>query len=475
MTQTTGQTFDAINPATGQAFRTLPDANMEDAVAVIARARRAFDEGLWPGMSYAERGIYLKKIAQLIREHAKELADLEVADVGKTIKHANFIDVPTAADCFEYFSSVSVEDVENAVAAPVASRTVYEPRGVITAICAYNYPLIYAAWKIAPAIITGNTVILKPSPLAAATIHRLGELLPATGLPEGVVNVITTTSDEVAAKLVRCSKVDMVSFTGGTETGKKVMAEAAKKAKKVVLELGGKSPNIVFTDCRLEAALGGALSAIFINQGQMCTAGSRLFVQDELHDEFVKRLVERARTLKMGNPADAATEFGPLTSREHRDRLLQTIARAREEGATVACGGRAPNSEGYFLEPTILTGVTNDMAVAREECFGPVLSVIRFQTEEEAVAMANDSRYGLAGCVWTQDEQRASRVARALKAGTVWINTYGNFFNEAPFGGVKQSGFGCELGTEGLKEYVQAKHVCIDKTPGGMPLAASWF
>lgn len=475
MTQTTRQTFEAINPATGQAFQTLPDANMDDAVAVIARARRAFDDGLWSGMSYAERGIYLKKIAKLIRDHAKELAELEVADVGKTVKHAHFIDIPTAADCFEYFSSVSLPETDNGVAAPVDSRTVYEPRGVITAICAYNYPLIYAAWKIAPAIITGNTVILKPSPLASATIHRLGELLPASGLPEGVVNIITTTSDEVAAKLVRCSKVDMVSFTGGTDTGKKVMAEAAKKAKKVILELGGKSPNIVFADCQLDAALGGALSAIFINQGQMCTAGSRLFVQDELHDEFVRRMVERTRTLKIGNPAEATTEFGPLTSREQRDRLLKIIAQAETDGATVACGGRAPDGEGYYLEPTVLTNVTNDMAVAREECFGPVLSVIPFRTEEEAIAMANDSRYGLAACVWTQDEAKASRVAKALQTGTVWINTYGNFFNEAPFGGVKQSGYGRELGAEGLKEYVQTKHICIDKTPGGMPLAASWF
>ncbi|MBZ0166187.1 MAG: aldehyde dehydrogenase family protein, partial [Candidatus Omnitrophica bacterium] len=254
-----------------------------------------------------------------------------------------------------------------------------------------------------------------------------------------------------------------------------VMAEAAKKAKKVILELGGKSPNIVFADCQLEAALGGAMAAIFINQGQMCTAGSRLFLQEEIYDTFLQRLADRTQALKIGDPKEAATEFGPLTSRDQRDHLLTMIQEAVADGARVVCGGLAPDLPGNYLEPTVLADVTNEMTIARDECFGPVLSVIRFKTEEDVVSMANDSPYGLAACVWTKDESKADRVAKRLQTGTVWVNTYGNFFNEAPFGGCKQSGFGCELGAEGLKEYTVAKHICIDKTPGGMPLAASWF
>lgn len=453
----------------------IPDCSMDDIERVIQRARHAFDEGVWRGFSFAERGIYLKKIAKLIRDHAKELADLEIRDVGKTSKHANFIDIPTAADCFEYFSSVALDEVDNKVPAPVKSLSVYEPRGVVAAICSYNYPMIYAAWKIAPAIIAGNCVILKPSPVASATIHRLGELLNKIGLPEGVVNIVTTSDDKAAAKLVDSDLIDMISFTGSTRTGQKIMEAASTTTKKVILELGGKSPNIVFADCNQEAALGGALSGIFINQGQMCTAGSRLFLQTDIYGQFMERLVKRASTIKIGDPASASTEFGPMANGEHRDHLLEMIDIAKKAGAKVVCGGKIPSEKGYYLEPTILTDVTNDMAIAQQECFGPILSVIKFDNEEDVIRQANDTPYGLAACVWTQDDAKAKRVAEQLQAGTVWINTYGNFFNEAPFGGYKQSGFGRELGADGLKEYMQVKHICVDQTPGGMPLAASWF
>ncbi len=475
MTALSTKTFDAVNPATGEMFSQIPDMSVEEIRQVIQRARHGFDTGPWKDFSFAERGIYLKKIAKLVRTHAKELADLEIKDVGKTSKHASLIDIPTAADCFEYFSSVSCDDKENPVNGPVNSRSIYQPRGVVAAICSYNYPMIYAAWKIAPAIIAGNCVILKPSPLASASIHRLGQLLEQVGLPDGVVNIVTTTSNEVAEELVVSEAVDMISFTGSGATGQRIMALAAQRTKKVVLELGGKSPNIVFADCNLEAALGGALSAIFINQGQMCTAGSRLFVHEDIYDSFVERLVQRTRELRVGDPQKAATEIGPLTSRDHRDYLLSVIDKAVKAGAHLECGGKAPDGPGYYLEPTILTAVTNEMDIAQNECFGPILAVIKFNAEDDVVRQANDSRYGLAACVWTKDEVKAERVARKLEAGTVWVNTYGNFFNEAPFGGTKQSGFGRELGPEGLKEYMQVKHVCVDQTPGGMPLAASWF
>ena len=478
--------FDLTNRSTGEIFARVADAAKKDMLKAIASARKAFDSGLWPKMTLAERGIYLKRIASLIRKHAKELADLESIDCGKTLKQSTFIDIPTAADCFEYFGNLvgtgrdlSLQNRENKIDAPVKSTTVFEPMGVIGCIIPWNYPLIMAAWKMAPALIAGNTIVFKPSALGCASIMRLAHIIREAGLPDGVVNIVATTDHEAASVLIVHKDVDMISFTGGTETGQKVMRLASGTTKKLSLELGGKSPNIVFADCDMEAALGGTMSAIFMNQGQMCTAGSRLLLEDKIYDKFLKNLIEKTKSLVIGNALDYQTQFGPVISRENRDQVLQAIEQAVKEGAKIECGGKIPAGEkfqkGFYIEPTILSQINNSMAIAQEEVFGPVLCVVKFKNEEEAIKIANDSKYGLAACVWTKDLEKANRIAKLLQCGTVWINTYGGFYNEASFGGYKQSGFGRELGLEGLLEYTQSKHVCFDQTPSFKPLVTSWF
>lgn len=480
-----GKYFELVNPSTGEVFARVADAGLEDVHKAIASARSQFEKGDWPKLSIAERGIYLKRIAALIRKHAKELADLESINIGKTLKQSSFIDVPTAADCFEYFSDVGasrespLQSRINPVDAPVKSVTAFEPMGVVACIIPWNYPLIMAAWKMAPALLAGNSVVFKPSSVGCASVMRLAQIIKESGLPPGAVNIVATTDKEAARALVIDRDVDMVSFTGGTQTGQEIMRLASQTAKKVSLELGGKSPNIVFADCDLEAAVGGTMSAIFMNQGQMCTAGSRLLLEESIYDKFMKLLLEKTKQLKIGNALDYKTEFGPVVSREQQEKILSYITEALKEGAKLSCGGKVPPGDnlknGFYIEPTILENVTGTMKAAREEIFGPVLVAMKFKDEQQAAAMANDSDFGLASCIWTKDLTKANRVARQLQCGTVWINTYGGFYNAASFGGYKQSGFGRELGQEGLLEYMQTKHVCTDQTPGGKPLAANWF
>lgn len=472
--------FDAVNPSDGEVFAQVADATVDDMKTAIDAARTAFDQGAWSGLSVKERGKYLIAIAKEIREHSKELAELETLDVGKTTKHTTFIDVPTCADTFEYFGNVALNlENEISVVAPVKSILLREPAGVVGCIIPWNYPLIMFGWKVAPALITGNTVIFKSSSQASVSTARLAEIISEVGLPKGVFNFITSRDHNVTAELISSSLVDKISFTGGTETGKEVMRFAATNVKKITLELGGKSPNIVFADCDFEAAVGGTMSAIFMNQGQMCTAGSRLLLEDKIYDKFLSELTARAKRLKIGDARDYSTDFGPLANEQQLQNVLNFVQKGTAQGAKLMCGGKRAvvqgKEKGFYMEPTIFADVNNSMTIAQEEIFGPVLAVIKFSGEEEAVKIANDTKFGLAACIWSKDLERANRAAKKIKAGTVWINTYGGFYNEAPFGGYKQSGFGRELGLEGLFEYTQVKHICVDKTPGGVPLAASWF
>ncbi len=478
-----GKYFDSINPSIGETFAQVADATLKDMQAAIASSRKSFEQGPWRAMTPSERGIYLKKIAKAIREQAKELADLETLDIGKTLKQSTFIDVPTCADTFDYFSNIS-EPFESKTCSielpsPVKSVVEREPMGVVGCIIPWNYPLIMAAWKIAPALMAGNSVILKPSPLGCVSIMKLAQIIQSCDLPAGVLNVIPSSSHDVSAALVKSLDVDMISFTGGNETGQEVMRLAADTTKKLTLELGGKSPNIVFADCDLDSAIGGTMSAIFMNQGQMCTAGSRLLLEDQIYDEFMGKLIEKTKNLKVGNADNYETSFGPLISQEHRDKNLAFIEQGKKDGAKLVCGGKIPEGDeyknGFYFEPAIFEDVDNAMTIAQEEVFGPVLSVMKFSGTEEAIRIANDTPYGLASTLWTKDLDKANDVAKQLQCGTVWINTYGGFYNEAPFGGYKQSGFGRELGIEGLLEYTQIKHVCTDATPEGKPLVASWF
>lgn len=472
----TKKTIKSINPSTGETIAEFPALDAHDTEKAIKAARAAFDNGDWPKMPLIERAPYLQKIAQLIREKASDLAKLESEDTGKTIKQTTFIDIPTAASAFEYFAAAATEVKGETIPLhnPALSFTLREPLGVIGQIIPWNYPFLMAAWKIAPAIILGNTVVFKPSQLASLSSLELAKIIEETGLPKGVVNIITGTGKEVGQTLAESKLVDMISFTGGNTAGKEIMKLAASNTKKVSLELGGKSPNIVFADCDIEAAVGGAMSAIFMNQGQMCTAGSRLILEDKIYDKFIDLLVAKTKKLKIGDAASYNTDFGPLITNEHRQNVLNYIEIGKKE-AKLTTGGKILPGKGFYIEPAIFVDVDNNARIAQEEIFGPVLSIIKFSGQDEAVKIANDTRFGLAAMVWTEDLNRANQVAAQLRCGTVWINTYGGFYNEAPFGGYKESGFGRELGKDGLLEYTQTKHVNIDLNPTGRSLVTSWF
>ncbi len=473
--------FEAINPSKDVVFAHLADASSDDMKQAIACAKQCFDQGEWKKMTLAERGIYLKRVAKLIRSYAKELAALETQDVGKTSKQTTFIDIPSCADTFDYFGAITdqLQPRDNKIDAPVKSTTVFEPIGVVGCIIPWNYPILIAAWKIAPALMAGNSVILKPSPKASCSVMRLAQIFKEAQFPDGVIQVISTSRLETLKELVSHKDVSMISFTGGTATGKDIMKSAADSVKKLNLELGGKSPNIVLADCDVDTAARATVASIFMNQGQMCTAASRLLIEESIYEEFLGQVIERTKALKIGNATGFDIEFGPLVSKQDRDQCLKAIEKAVQQGAKLECGGKIPEGDefkqGFYIEPTILSNVGAQCDIAYKEVFGPVLSVMTFTNIDQAIRQANDSDYGLAACIWTKDQDKANDIAARLECGTVWINTYGGFYNEASFGGFKQSGFGRELGVEGLLEFTQTKHICIDQTPGGKPLVASWF
>ena len=459
-----GATYTTINPTTEEPLTVISEGGAEDVDRAVKAARKAFTDGAWPRLSPADRGRLLWKIGDLIETHLQEMARLETLDQGKTITEASRVDVPMAADCFRYFAgwTTKIEGETIPVRATTLNYTLREPVGVVGQIIPWNFPLLMAAWKVAPALAAGNTVVLKPAQLTPLTALRLAEVAQEAGLPPGVLNVVTGSGSTVGAALVEHPGVDKIAFTGSTEVGREIMRRGSATLKRMTLELGGKSPNIVFDDADIDAAIRGATNGIFFNKGEVCTAGSRLFLEESLHDAFLDRLQTHTTKLVQGDPLDPKTRLGPQVSETQMQQILSFVEKGKEEGARLVCGGERPPGKGFFVRPTIFDDVHRDMTIAREEIFGPVLSVIRFKNLDDAVKAANDSAYGLAAAVWTRDIKKAHRTARRLQAGTVWINCYGLFDNAMPFGGYKSSGFGRELGYHGLMEYTQTKSVWVD-------------
>lgn len=462
-----GETRALRDPANGEAVATVPESGREDARRAIEAAREAFDRGPWRKTSALDRAKLLFKLGDAINREADALARLEVRSCGKPLAEAQF-DVADAANCFEFYGGLATKIHGETMSVPANSLSyvVREPVGVCGQIIPWNYPLLMAAWKLAPALAAGNTCVLKPSELTPLTALELGRLIHDVGFPAGVVNILTGPGAGAGEELAESPRVDKIAFTGGTVTGRKILQATSSNLKKITLELGGKNPNLVFADADFECAVDGALFGAFANQGEVCSAGSRLLVERSIYDEFVKAMVAKVPRIKLSHGLEDGCKMGPLVSGPHRDKVLSYIKIGLEEGAKLVCGGKAPEdpalAKGYFVEPTIFVDVTPQMRIAREEIFGPVLAVIPFDTEEEAIAIANDTEYGLAAAVWTKNINRAHRVIRDLRAGITWVNTYHPTFNEMPWGGYKQSGTGRELGLYGIEAYLETKQVNIN-------------
>ncbi|MBA2646287.1 MAG: aldehyde dehydrogenase family protein, partial [Pyrinomonadaceae bacterium] len=451
-----GKTFETPNPATGATLAEVAEADKADIDKAVIAARRAF-EGKWSKMSARDRGRLLYKLSQLIEANAPELAALETADNGKPIRESQYVDIPQVVENFEYFAGYATKIEGETIPVPgqMFNYTLREPLGVCGQIIPWNFPLLMAAWKLAPALAAGNTIVLKPAEQTPVNAMELGKLIQEAGFPDGVVNIVPGYGETAGAALASHPGIDKIAFTGSTEVGKIVAREAAQNLTKVSLELGGKAPNIVFADADIEQAVNGAMMGIFFNQGQVCCAGSRLFLHEEVKDEFLDNFKNRAAKVKVGDPMNAATQMGPQVSEEQLNRIKGYVDIARGEGATVLTGGESPQLEGdfqqgYFFQPTIFSEVKNQMRVAQEEIFGPVASVITFKDEEDLLKQANDTLYGLSAGIWTRDITRAHRFARDIKAGTVWINTFNMFNAASPFGGYKHSGYGREMGKHAL-------------------------
>jgi betaine-aldehyde dehydrogenase len=463
-----GKTRDIINPATGEVLARVPEASADDVRSAIAAARNAFDRGGWGKSMARDRGTLLFKVAEAIRARAKELAETDSRNMGKPIAEAEF-DVADAAACFEYYGGLATKIHGDTLNVPdnALSLVVREPVGVVGQIIPWNYPLLMAAWKLGPAIAAGCTAVLKPAEQTPISALILAEIFASLDFPKGVLNIVTGDGPVAGATLVTDPRVDKIAFTGGVDTGRLVIKGAAESVKRMSIELGGKNPNIVFEDSDLEAAVDGALFGAFANQGEVCSAGSRLLVQKSIYPKLVAGLAEKVKRIKLGDPLDRATKMGPLVTAEHRDKVLGYIEVGKKEGRMISGGGapKAPElAKGFFVEPTIFVDVDNKARIAQEEIFGPVLAVIPFGTEEEAIELANDTPYGLAGAVWTRDVFRGIRVLKQIRAGILWLNTYHPTYNEAPWGGYKQSGFGRELGPYGIEGYLETKQINVNLT-----------
>ncbi|MFI9768439.1 aldehyde dehydrogenase family protein [Streptomyces sp. NPDC052415] len=470
-----GATRDIIDPAVARPFAVVAEGDEKDTDLAVEAARRAFREGDWPRTPAAERAALLRRVADLLVRDREELGALESQDAGKTLEEGR-VDIDCVADAFRYFADLVAAEapgrVVDAGSPDIHSVVVHEPVGVCALITPWNYPLLQASWKIAPALAAGNTFVVKPSEITPLTTVALIGLLAEAGLPAGVANIVTGPGHSVGARLAEHPEVDLISFTGGLISGTKVAQAAAPGVKKVALELGGKNPNVVFadacaTDESFDTAVDQALNAAFIHSGQVCSAGARLIVEESVRDRFVTELARRAGRIRLGRGTDEGVECGPLVSEQQRAKVEAYVASALAEGAVLRTGGKRPEGlgAGYFYEPTVLDACHREMKVVREEVFGPVLTVETFRTEDEAVALANDTEYGLAGAVWTADAGRARRVAGRLRHGTVWINDFHPYLPQAEWGGFGKSGVGRELGPAGLAEYRESKHVYQNLAP----------
>jgi betaine-aldehyde dehydrogenase len=472
-----GPRVDVVNPFDGSTVETVGWAGPEDVDRAVAAARRAFDGGPWRGTSETERADLLRRVADLLQRDKEDIARVETLDTGKTLVESR-IDVDDVTAAFRWFADLASTQAGRIVdvgQANVLSRVVHEPVGVCALVTPWNYPLLQLSWKLAPALAAGNTCVIKPSEVTPLTSGMLVRLCAEAGVPDGVVNLVLGDGPTVGAPLTSHPDVDMVSFTGGLATGQAIIRAGAGTIKRTAVELGGKNPNIVFADTDLDLAADYAITAVFLHSGQVCSAGARLIVEDPLHDDLVAEVARRAELIRLGDGLDPASESGPLVSEAHRAKIERFVEDALADGARLVAGGRRPDdpalAEGYFYRPTVLADVTRDMRVIREETFGPILTVERFRTEDEAVALGNDTEYGLAGAVWTSDMARAHRVAAALRHGTVWINDYHPYVPAAEWGGMKRSGNGRELGPTGLAEYQEHKHIWHNTAPAPM----RWF